>query len=214
MAQTGFPLPLRNALAKLAIAALDDATAASAIAWLASDLHTPPSAVTLERLATVHLIDHATPRLLDVHTPWTAATQAHAARAVAASIQYRPLSGPRPRAADVAVAKAAALWGEGLFFEVHEVLEAEWLHTTGDLRTALQGLIQVAVAFHHLAHGNQRGARSLFHDGRERLSAAGEALPLLDTPALLAATAEWEAAVALGAWPGSPPPMPLRTAAD
>jgi len=51
-----FPLPLRNALAELTIAALDDAGAAAALAWLADPSCAPGNGVT-ERLTAVHLID-------------------------------------------------------------------------------------------------------------------------------------------------------------
>jgi hypothetical protein len=57
--------------------------------------------------------------------------------------------------------RAAALANHGLFFEVHELLEPVWFRASEPARTALQGLIQVAVAFHHLENGNLEGARSL-----------------------------------------------------
>src|SRR6202007_3110756 len=84
---------------------------------------------------------------------------------------------------------AAALWNERLFFEVHEVLEVVWRSATGAVREALQGVIQIAVAFHHLAHGNVRGARSLLVEGRRRLGGvAPDTLPALDVGGLLADT--------------------------
>src|SRR4029453_12825344 len=96
-----------------------------------------------------------------------------------------------------AVVQAVALWNERLFFEVHEVLEAVWQRETGDRRQALQGLIQVAVAYHHLAHGNPRGARTLLREGRVRLAATPSGtLPLVDVDRLLAATAPDETALA------------------
>ena len=45
-------------------------------------------------------------------------------------------------------------------------------------RTALQGLIQVAVAFHHLENGNLEGARSLLSLGLTKVAATRAALPL------------------------------------
>src|SRR5206468_134864 len=77
-------------------------------------------------------------------------------------------------------------------FEVHEVLEAVWKTAAGATRQALQGVIQIAVAYHHLMHGNRRGARSLLVEGRSRLaSVPATTLPALDVAALLAATAPW-----------------------
>ena len=52
-----------------------------------------------------------------------------------------------------------------LYFEVHELLEPYWMRAEGSARIALQGLIQVAVGFQHLANRNVSGALSLLHDG-------------------------------------------------
>lgn len=199
-----FPLPLRNALAELAIAALDDETTRDALRWLAAPATAPPPAAHA-RLAAVHLVEADVPRLLDVHAPWAPAVAAHAARALRAAAAYD--GGPPAPPAVAAVRRAAALWNEGLFFEVHEVLEAVWKTAAGDLRQALQGLIQIAVGYHHLAHDNRRGARSLLVEGRARLEAAPAGTLAVDTAALLAATAPAAAALAAG---GTPPPPPLR----
>lgn len=69
-----------------------------------------------------------------------------------------------------ALRKGALLFNHRLFFEVHEVLEAQWVKETGDERRFLQGLIQVAVAFYHLENRNLRGARSLLQEGLAKLS--------------------------------------------
>ncbi len=187
------PLPLRDALAELAIAALEDEGAAAALRWLA-DPHGEPPVPAAARLVAVHLIDRGGRTLLAVHAPHAAAVAAHASRALQAAA-----AAGRPRAADPltrAAQHAIALWNAGLFFEVHEVLEARWRDATGPTRQALQGVIQIAVAFYHLAHGNERGARTLMSEGRERLARApASALPALDLGALLASTAAWEAAL-------------------
>ena len=197
MASPGFPLPLRNALAELAIAAFDDADARAALDWLASPA-TEPLSGSAGRLAAVHLVDPGARELLAVHALHGDAVAAHAARAARAAA----LCGAQPTSADPirrALHQAAALWNERLFFEVHEVLEAVWKTATGDVRQALQGLIQIAVAYHHLAHGNLRGARTLMHEGRARLATAPPAtLPGLDAPALLSATAMADDALAAG----------------
>jgi hypothetical protein len=200
----GLPLPLRNALAELALAAHDDASARAALAWLAAREGTPP-ADAAARLAAVHLTEPDSATLLSVHTAHADAIAAHAARALrAAAATRRPVDEtPLDRACRV----AAALWDERLFFEVHEVLEAVWKTATGAERQALQGVIQVAVAFHHLAHGNRRGARTLLAEGRGRLgSVPMSVLPALDVARLLAATAPWEAALGGGASPEAAPP--------
>ena len=92
------------------------------------------------------------------------------------------------------------------------MLEAVWKTAEGAERQALQGVIQVAVAFHHLAHGNVRGARSLLAEGRGRLaSIPPTALPAVDVTGLLAATAPWETTLARGETPDdAPPPLAVR----
>ena len=64
-----------------------------------------------------------------------------------------------------AIEEAACLFNEGLFFEVHEVLEAVWLKQGERTRPLFQGLIQIAVAFHHLENRNLKGALSLLREG-------------------------------------------------
>jgi predicted metal-dependent hydrolase len=210
-----FPLPLRNALAGLAIDALDDDTARAALGWLAAR-GVAPAPATLARLARVHLVDGDVPELLAVHAPHDAGIRAHATHALAAADVYRRRPLGRPDTVDGALVRAAALWDARLFFEVHEVLEAVWQRTTGDVRQALQGVIQMAVAFYHLAAGNLRGARQLLADGRERLAATEHALPLLDAQELLARTAPWQDALAAHrpVHAASAPRFALRAAAD
>lgn len=211
MSRPALPLPLRNALAALALGALDDERDAAALVWLAAAEGVPPPAVR-DRLAALQLVEPGEHTLLGIHAPHAAAVRAHAARAAAAASAYRGEPDRPPGALGRALARAAALWNAGLFFEVHEVLEAEWKTASGDVRQALQGLIQIAVAFHHLAHGNRRGARSLLRQGRARLAACGAALPGVDLERILAAAAVWESALAgRGAEPPGPPRLRLRT---
>ncbi len=74
-------------------------------------------------------------------------------------------------ASDVSLAlrKGAVLFNHHLFFEVHEVLEAQWIQEVDPERRFLQGLIQIAVAFHHLGNQNLRGTLSLLQDGLEKI---------------------------------------------
>src|SRR5262249_21463658 len=100
--------------------------------------------------------------------------------------------------------RVSALANHGLYFEVHELLEPVWFRAAEPERTALQGLIQVAVAFHHLENGNRDGARSLLTLGVSQLASAGAAVPL--------ETSQWldELRVALAtlAREGPPPAVP------
>lgn len=47
------------------------------------------------------------------------------------------------------------------FFLAHEVWEELWMHEQEPEKTFLQGLIQLAAAFHHYVRGNSEGAQSL-----------------------------------------------------
>jgi hypothetical protein len=203
----GFPLPLRNALAALTIAALDAADARAALAWLADGADDSAPLDLRPVLAARHLVG-ADGMLLEVHRPHVDRIRAHATRALRAAAAFDARSADGRVAA--AVARAITLWNERLFFEVHEVLEAEWVRASGSERQALQGVIQIAVALHHHAHGNPRGARTLMREGRERLAACAAALPVLDVPALLAATSTWEAALRAGTRPPEVPRLAPR----
>jgi len=80
------------------------------------------------------------------------------------AIADRPLDPPEaPLGATLGA--AARLFDAGLYYEVHEVLEPYWMRAEGGDREALQGLIQIAVGFQHLANGNVTGARGLLADG-------------------------------------------------
>jgi len=55
------------------------------------------------------------------------------------------------------------------FWEAHEAWETLWLEAESDLEQFLQGLIQVAAAYHHIQRGTYRGAPRLFAAGLRRL---------------------------------------------
>ena len=55
------------------------------------------------------------------------------------------------------------------FFACHETLEKIWLKHKGIHRDLLQGLIQLAVAYHHLLRGNEKGALKLMSRALARI---------------------------------------------
>ena len=67
-------------------------------------------------------------------------------------------------------ARGLALFNDGKFFEAHEAWEEIWLIESEPEKTFLQGLIQVAAAFHHAQRGNAPGMTSLLKAGLEKLS--------------------------------------------
>jgi len=70
--------------------------------------------------------------------------------------------------------RGVADFNAGRFFEAHEVWEELWLAAVEPEKTYLQGLIQVAAAFHHFARGNSRGAQSLLAAGIAKLTGCPE----------------------------------------
>ena len=66
--------------------------------------------------------------------------------------------------------RGIALFNAGKFFEAHEVWEQLWLGEPPPEKVFLQGLIQVAAAFHHHLRGNPRGHRSLLAAGLAKLA--------------------------------------------
>ena len=145
------PLAVRNRLAETILAAFHETSARGELAALAG---ATPATVPAGWLA--HDESSHADALLE------RARRAHAAIAAGPSL------GPDKSVAE-AMAAAAALFDAGLYFEVHEVLEPHWARAEGADRDALQGLIQIAVGFQHLANGNLAGARSLLAEGGFRL---------------------------------------------
>lgn len=105
---------------------------------------------------------------------------------------YRPLP-----EADRTAALAAGLraYGEGDFFEAHELLEPAWMgtHVRAD-RALLQGLIKLAAAYVHAVRGNPRGivrnlqgARARLEEADEERTAGGQPGAWLDVPGLIGA---------------------------
>ncbi len=56
------------------------------------------------------------------------------------------------------------------FFEAHEIWEEIWLVEAEPEKTFLQGLIQLAAAYHHYERGNPDGTESLLASGIVKLS--------------------------------------------
>src|SRR5262249_59717284 len=139
-APPGFPFPWRTALAELLCAAPEGAAPHAALAWL-TEPHGPPPAAAARRLAAVHLIDPGGSTLLAVHAPWDAAVRTHAERGLRAAAAYRARGGTTTGTVDRAVAQAAALWEQALFFEGHEVLEVVAQREGGPPPQALHGLL-------------------------------------------------------------------------
>ena len=55
------------------------------------------------------------------------------------------------------------------FYDAHEHWEEVWLETLNPEKMFLQGLIQVAAAFHHYSRANRLGCRNLLRAGLAKL---------------------------------------------
>ncbi len=83
----------------------------------------------------------------------------------------------KPEAGSDVFVLTSLLWAHGLFFEVHELLEAHWGKATGNRRQALQGLIQAAGFYLLLEAGNKKGAVKLADKAVSNLADNREQLP-------------------------------------
>ena len=67
------------------------------------------------------------------------------------------------------ILEGVSLFNAGQFWEAHEAWEARWLQSDGDEKRFLQGLIQLAAAYHHVQRGTLSGGLRLFASSREKL---------------------------------------------
>jgi predicted metal-dependent hydrolase len=59
-------------------------------------------------------------------------------------------------------ARGIELFNAREFWHAHEAWEEHWLNASGEEKTFLQGLIQLAAAYHHVQRGTFRGGVRLF----------------------------------------------------
>jgi predicted metal-dependent hydrolase len=102
------------------------------------------------------------------------------------------------------------LFNSGAFFDAHEVLEDVWRPCVGEERKFLQGLIQVAVAFHHYSKGNLRGARSLLERGVAKLNNYPDTYADIRLNLLRASLNEWRETLGSDLPPPALPQIILR----
>jgi len=94
------------------------------------------------------------------------------------------------------------LFNRAHFFDAHEALEDVWRSLPSDrpsrrhlrlhvLRLHVQGLVQLAVAFHHESTGNYVGARSVLERAMRNLNGADNSFPEVDFDRLRAELIPW-----------------------
>ncbi len=86
------------------------------------------------------------------------------------------------------------LFNRAQFFDAHEALEDLWraLPRSSPSKKHLQGLVQLAVAFHHESRGNFRGAKSVLDRALRNLAGAETSFPSLDLEPLRAEMFAWQ----------------------
>jgi predicted metal-dependent hydrolase len=67
------------------------------------------------------------------------------------------------------LAEGISLIRSGEYFEAHEELEGEWRVAPEEERDFLQGLVHVAVAWHHARRGNRPGCERQLEKAARRL---------------------------------------------
>lgn len=89
---------------------------------------------------------------------------------------------------------ALGLFNQKMFFEAHEALEDLWrgVAASSPAKKHLQGLVQLAVAFHHESRGNWRGAKSVFDRALRNLAGAEISFPNLDFELLRRDLTAWK----------------------
>lgn len=174
MLTVALPLPIRNRLNDLILAAFDDPNAKEVLVALGGFCRGETS----ERLLALDFFHRGADGAVRL-SPWAEphrvaiCERARAYQEVLARAQRLP-----PQECSDPMIRAALLFDTRCYFETHEILEPLWMRAEGRKRQALQGLIQVAVGFQHLANGNVVGSRLLLEEGLGRLKANGSVLDL------------------------------------
>ncbi len=113
-------------------------------------------------------------------------------------LEMQPLT---PDESEARFRKGLAQFNRGQFFAAHETWEEIWLPAAEPEKTFLQGLIQVAAAFHHYARGNRVGTQSLLAAGLRKLERFPPSHRGLKLEELRKAVRRWLSAVEAGKSP-------------
>jgi uncharacterized protein len=87
--------------------------------------------------------------------------------------------------------RGIALFNQGKFFDAHEVLEDVWRAAPQEEKRIWQGLVQVAVAFHHHSTGNLVGMRSVLVRAMKNLAGHPQNFHGIRVPRLLESLTQW-----------------------
>jgi predicted metal-dependent hydrolase len=87
------------------------------------------------------------------------------------------------------------LFNSAKFFDAHEVLEDVWRAAPPDNKKFCQGLVQVAVAFHHYSTGNRVGMRSVLERAIRNLGEPAGSFQQFAVAELLQSLDQWRNAI-------------------
>lgn len=96
------------------------------------------------------------------------------------------------------IAAGVALFNAQKFWDAHEAWERLWLDASGDEKMFLQGLIQLAAAYHHVQRGTFRGGVRLFDAALAKLERFENGHDGIDRGDAIAAAREHRGKIARG----------------
>jgi predicted metal-dependent hydrolase len=88
-----------------------------------------------------------------------------------------------------------ALFNNAEFFDAHEALEDIWRAAPPENKKFLQGMVQIAVAFHHYSKGNRVGMRSVLERAIRNLSEPSGSFGQIHLASLLQSLGQWREAL-------------------
>jgi uncharacterized protein len=91
--------------------------------------------------------------------------------------------------------RGISLFNNAKFFDAHEALEDVWRAAPLENKKFLQGLIQVAVAFHHYSTGNRVGMRSVLERAIKNLAQPAGSFGRIQLSSLLHSLVQWREAL-------------------
>jgi predicted metal-dependent hydrolase len=87
------------------------------------------------------------------------------------------------------------LFNNAEFFDAHEALEDVWRAAPPENKKFLQGVVQVAVAFHHYSTGNRVGMRGVLERAIKNLAEPPGSFGQIELAGLLQSLVQWREAL-------------------
>lgn len=113
-----------------------------------------------------------------------------------------------------ALSEGVSLFNAHRFWHAHEAWEQLWLPAVGEEKQFLQGLIQLAAAYHHVQRGTFRGGVRLFDSALRRLAAFPPGHDGIDRAEAVAAAERHRQCIARGESVNAAEYPPLRITLD